>query len=84
MGAPAGGCSWLWWQLWWQMGAARTSPPAGTHPPAHPQPSLPPHTPAPRRRAFARCDFIVTPSLPCTAPAVRPASLAGGVSGAPA
>ena len=37
-----------------------------------------------RRRAFATpCDFIVTPTLPCTAPPIKPAALANGETGEP-
>lgn len=42
-----------------------------------------PYLPAPARRAFSRCDFILTPSLPCTAPPIKPAALRSGETGAP-
>lgn len=32
------------------------------------------------RRAFASCDFIITPTLPCTAPPINPAALYCGQS----
>ncbi|KAL4858988.1 Fatty acid amide hydrolase [Chlorella vulgaris] len=33
------------------------------------------------RRAFERCDFIITPTLPCTAPPIKPAALSCGETG---
>lgn len=33
------------------------------------------------RRAFEQCDVIITPTLPCTAPPIKPAALVAGESG---
>lgn len=38
--------------------------------------------PALCRRAFEHCDVIITPTLPCTAPPIKPAALVAGESGA--